>query len=197
MQHKNFVLILGAQSSGKSTQAKLLAEHIGYKFISSGKLLRRLSEADNPIGKKLSQFWIKGDLVPDELMQEILYPILEREDTPGFVLDGYPRNVEQLRDFLAFLDMKDWLVIHVFFFEVSEDECLRRIKIRAETEKRLDETEDAIKTRLRVYHQSTEPLLQEYEKMGVLRRIDGERSIEDIQEDLKKHFPARDTNKSA
>lgn len=191
MQHKNFVLILGAQSSGKSTQAKLLAEYIGYRFISSGKLLRRLSEADNPIGTKLSKFWIKGDLVPDELMQEILYPILEREDTPGFVLDGYPRNPEQLRDFLAFLDMKDWLVIHVFSFDVSEEECLRRIKIRAETEKRLDETDDAIKTRLKIYHKETEPLLKEYEKMGVLRRIDGERSIEDIQDELRNYFPSR------
>ena len=188
MQHKNFVLVLGAQSSGKSTQAKLLAEYIGYKFISTGKLLRRLSEADNPIGKKLSQFWIKGNLVPDELMEEILYPILERVDTAGFVLDGYPRNVEQLRDFLAFLNMKDWLVVHVFYLDVSEEECMRRIKIRAETEKRLDETEDAIKTRLAIYHQETEPLLKEYENMGVLRKIDGEKSIEDIQSDLQSFF---------
>ncbi len=192
MQHKNFVLILGPQSSGKSTQAKLLAEHIDYKFISSGKLLRRLSEADNPIGKKLSAYWIKGELVPDELMEEILYPILEREDTKGFVLDGYPRNVEQLKDFLGFLDMKDWLIIHVLYFDVSEEECMRRIKIRAETEKRLDETEEAIKTRLSIYHKETEPLLEEYEKMGVLRRIDGERSIEDIQSDLQTYFASKD-----
>lgn len=188
MTHKNFVLVLGAQSSGKSTQAKLLAEYLNYKFISSGKLLRRLSEADNPIGKKLSEYWIKGRLVPDELMEEILYPILEREETGGFVLDGYPRNVEQLNDFLAFLNMKDWLIIHVFYLDVSEDECLRRIKIRAETEKRLDETEEAVKTRLKIYHQSTEPLLAEYEKMGVLRRIDGEKSIEDIQSSLQSYF---------
>lgn len=188
MKHKNFVLILGAQSSGKSTQAKLLAEHINYKFISSGKLLRRLSEADNPIGKKLSQFWIKGELVPDQLMEEILYPILEREDTPGFVLDGYPRSVEQLKGFLTFLDMKDWLVLHVFYLDVSEEECLRRIKIRAETEKRLDETEEAIKRRISLYHQVTEPLLAEYEKMGVLRKIDGERSVEEIQNDLRGYF---------
>jgi adenylate kinase len=196
MQHKNFVLILGAQSSGKSTQAKLLADYIGYKFISSGKLLRRLSEADNPIGKKLSAFWIKGDLVPDEFMEEILYPILEKEDAKGFVLDGYPRNVEQLKDFLGFLDMKDWLIIHVFYFDVTEEECMRRIKIRAETEKRLDETEDAIKTRLKIYHQETEPLLSEYEKMGVLRKIDGEKSIEDIQSNLQTYFAAKERSHS-
>ncbi len=93
--------------------------------------------------------------------------------------------------------MKDWVLVHFFYLRVSEDECLRRIKIRAETEKRLDETEEAIKTRLSIYHKVTEPLLSEYEKLGVLRKIDGEKSVEDIQSDLQSYFTARDRTRKS
>lgn len=186
---KDFVLILGPQSSGKSTQAQQLAEHLGYRFISSGKLLRRLGEGDNPIGQKLREYWSKGELVPDSLMEELLFPILEKETMPGFVIDGYPRNISQLQSFLAFLDMKGWAISHVFYLAVSEEECLRRVKLRAERENRLDDAdEETVRRRMLVYHNATEPLLFEYSKLNVLQRIDGERSIEEIQKDLQSRF---------
>lgn len=189
MKQKDFILMLGPQSSGKSTQAKQLAEHLGYKFISSGKLLRRLSEANNPIGVKLSQYWIKGDLVPDDLIEEVIYPVFEHEDVAGFVVDGYPRNLGQLKGFLPFLEMNGWKISKVFYLSVSEAEALRRIKIRSETEHRLDEAnEESIRHRIDIYHKETEPLLNEYSNMGILTKVDGERTIEEIQTELRNYF---------
>ena len=185
---KDFILILGPQSSGKSTQGKLLAEHLGYKFVSSGQVLRDLGERDNPVGAKLKEYWVSGELVPDELIEEILFPIFENENYPGFIIDGYPRNIGQLNSFLSFLGINDWAIGKIFYVHVGEEECLKRLKLRSDIEKRPDEHEEAVRKRFQIYHNLTEPLLIEYERMGKLLKIDGERSIEDIQNDLKGYF---------
>jgi adenylate kinase len=185
--NKEFIIILGVQSSGKSTQGKLLAEYLGYNYISTDALLRSLKEESNPVGEKLSEYWVKGDLVPDELMEEVLYPVLEKDSYPGVVLDGFPRTTEQFESFLAFLDMNDWHLRHVFYLDVGEEEAMKRMQLRAVIEKRLDETKDAIKKRVALYHKATEPLLVQYERIGKLKRIDGEREVEEIQEDIRSH----------
>ena len=183
---KKFIIILGPQGSGKSTQANQLAKHLGYKAVSSGDVLRKLKNEKNPIGLKLSEYWVSGELVPDELIEEILFPILENVNDKGFILDGYPRNLSQLRSFLSFLKINNWKLEYVFYLGVSEKESLTRLDKRAGLENREDETDDAIKRRIEIYQHDTAPLLSEYEKLGKLNKIDGERSIEDIQLDLQK-----------
>lgn len=181
---KSFIIVMGPQGSGKSTQASLLADYLNYKFISSGKYLRQLEREENPIGLKLSEFWKNGEFVPDELINDVMFSLFEKESANGFVIDGYPRNHAQLRTFLTYLNVNDWVLRSVVYLHISEDECLQRIRNRATIEQRIDETPEAIKKRLSLYHVETEPLISEYNSLGVLRRFDANKSIEDIQSDI-------------
>jgi adenylate kinase len=185
---KNFILILGPQGSGKSTQGKLLSEHLRYRFVSTGEILRQAADDKNPLGQKLVHYWEKGELVPDEIIEGILFPILENSVTTGFVLDGYPRTIEQVNSLVSFIELNGDSIKHVFYLSVGEEECIKRITERSQIEKRIDENAEAVKRRLAIYHAETEPLLSEYLRMGVLRKIDGEQSIEKIQKDIRGYF---------
>lgn len=185
---KDFIMVLGPQGSGKSTQAKLLAESLKYKFISTGQLVRDLSDSLDPKRFEFEKYWKKGALIPDQMIEDLLFKKILNDDVCGFVLDGYPRNINQLKSFLNFLKQNEFLLSKVFYVHVSDNECLKRIKIRVTLENRADETEEAISKRLDIYHNETEPLLEEYRKLGILLQIDGERSIEEIQADIQKHF---------
>ena len=192
MTKKHFILVLGPQCSGKSTQAELLADYIGYKFISSGKLLRKLEREKNPIGLKLAEYWINGNLVPDELIDEVIFTTFEMEDAKGFVLDGYPRNITQFETFFSFLKLNGWPLLNAFYIKVGGEESRKRLLKRAELEHRLDETPEAIEKRLSIYHSETQPLLTRYDEMGILTKIDGERSIEDIQMDIQSRITTKE-----
>lgn len=185
---KKFILILGPQGSGKSTQGKLLSEHLLYRFVSTGEILRQAADDGNPLGKKLVHYWEKGELVPDQIIEGILFPILENSETKGFVLDGYPRTIDQVNSLVSFVELNGDSIEHVFYLSVGEEECIKRIMERSQIEKRIDENAEAVKRRLSIYHSETEPLLSEYLKMGVLRKIDGEQSIEKIQENIREYF---------
>ncbi|MDQ5981889.1 MAG: adenylate kinase [Patescibacteria group bacterium] len=186
---KPVVLILGPQGSGKSTQAIQLAEFLDYKFISTGQEVRKASQAGNELSKKMDEFWKEGNLVPDSIIEnEILFPLMLSSGQHGFVIDGYPRNITQINNFLNFLDDQDWAITYVFYLHVGEDECLKRLRSRSLIESRADESDESIKNRLNIFHKETEPLLVEYSNMGRLHRIDGERTVEDIQEDLRSYF---------
>ncbi len=190
MDNKDFILILGPQGSGKTTQGKLLADYLHYRFISTGELLRQAYKENNPLGAKLSEYWATGDLVPNEIIEGILFPILEMDQIPGFVVDGYPRTIEQVESLVSFLDLNSWKINHVFYMHVGDQECINRILERTKTEQRPDESPEAIHHRLQIYHKETEPLLNTYEKMGCLHRINAEKTIDEIQADVRAYFPA-------
>jgi len=185
---KDFIFVLGPQGSGKSTQAKLLAEKLGYRFISTGQIVRGLSESKDPRSIELEKYWKTGALVPDKLIENLLFNELDTVETSGFILDGYPRNLTQIKSFLRFLEIRGWSISKAFYIFVSDEECLKRIKIRVSLENRADENDDAISKRLAIYHNDTEPLLDEYRKMNILTEVDGERSIEEIQKDIRTRF---------
>lgn len=183
---KDFICVLGPQGSGKSTQAKLIADFLGYEFISSGELVRNLSESNDPRAIEFEKYWKFGALVPNSLVENLFFENLERSESKGFVLDGYPRNEVQIKHFSFFLEKQNWRISKAFYILVSDSECIRRIRIRAEQENREDEkNEESILERLRIYHKETEPLLNEYRKIGVLCEINGERSIDEIIDDIK------------
>lgn len=185
INRKTFIIIMGPQGSGKSTQASILADYLGYRFISSGKYLRKLEREENPVGLKLSEYWKKGEFVPDELINDVMFSLFEKDHSSGFVVDGYPRNHSQLKTFLSYLHVNDWHLRSVIYLHLSEEECLKRIIHRASIEMRIDESPEAVKKRLSLYHIETEPLVAEYNSLGVLKKINAEQKIEEIQSDIR------------
>lgn len=169
------VLITGPQGSGKSTQAVLLAQDLGVPNIQLGEILRTIALIDDSkvasvVGNALS----KGKLVPAKIVAQIINKRLTEEDCKkGFVLDGFPRTKEDIKNFNSKLDK-------VFYLKVSEDEGVRRLLKRG----RSDDTEELIRKRLRAYYLETEPILEVFKKSGILVEIDGERPISQIHKDI-------------
>ncbi|MCR4324562.1 MAG: nucleoside monophosphate kinase [Candidatus Curtissbacteria bacterium] len=169
------LIFLGPQGSGKSTQAKMLAEKLNLPYVEMGQILRDKAEDNDEDAAKIRYALETGNLVPNEITIEALKQRLEKPDAKGgFVLDGYPRNITQLEQ----LPYKADKAIYV---KVSDDEALTRLTKRG----RHDDSEDIIKRRLELFHSETEPLISEFEKSGMLIEIDGERTIEEIHEDIR------------
>lgn len=169
------VLITGPQGSGKSTQAKLLAEYLAVPMISTGEILRQKAEGQDELGKKIKKFLDKGKLVNDEIVHQIVVEKLKSgESKRGFVMDGYPRSLHQL-------DHLDPHFNKVFYLEIPDEMVLERLLKRG----RGDDTLELIAERLKIYHQLTEPLLARYKNLGVLQVIGGSGSVDEIQRDIR------------
>jgi len=203
------LIFVGPQGCGKGTQAKVVAEKMGLCHISTGDALREMTEDRGQvteIGKEIKSYTDEGRLVPDELIVRILKERVEQPDCEkGFILDGFPRNVVQAEELDKIMD-----VDKVIEIAISDDESVRRIggrrncggcgaiwnvntspksavdgkcdKCGGELTQRADDNEEALRKRLAVYHNDTEPILEKYDSV----RIDGEQSIEKVSEDLLK-----------
>lgn len=161
------ILVTGPQGSGKTTQAKLLAEFLGVQFIGTGDLVRDRAKVDDDVGQNIKEALAKGQLADNKTVSDL---IREKVDGSGFVMDGYPRDEEQLELF-------DPEYNKVFYLNISDEEVMDRLLKRG----RADDTLDLIKERLRVYHLETEPLLKRYKDQEILEIIDGSATIEEIQ----------------
>jgi adenylate kinase len=170
------ILILGPQGSGKGTQANLLSEKLGIPALSMGQILRDEIASESELGKELAVILNAGNLVSDEMALRMLKGRLSQDDVEnGYILDGYPRTKEQYEASKELEPPTDVLLI-----DVPREESMERLKKRAELEGRVDDTEEVIKHRLDLYEKETEPLLALYEDAGLLKRIDGVGSVEDI-----------------
>lgn len=130
------------------------------------------------LGGRVKGVMERGELVSDELMAEVVKDRLARRDAEhGFLLDGYPRTAPQADTLDGILEERTGDLDHVVYLEVPEDELVKRMLSRG----RDDDTEDAVRERLRVYHELTEPLVERYRNEGLLRAIDGHRSIEQVE----------------
>jgi len=180
------VLLLGPQGSGKGTQAKMLADEYGLAHISTGDMLRAAAEAGTQLGQVAKPLMDAGQLVPDDLVVGIIRERLGEDDThEGFVLDGFPRNIEQadaldemLREIGRPLDV-------VFELQLSDDIALERMTRRAEIESRADDTPEAMRKRLETYHAETEPLVAHYRVRASLVCIHGDRTISEVFSELE------------
>jgi adenylate kinase len=164
--------------AGKGTQAERLAAHYSIAHLSSGDLFRKEIVAGTEIGRAAAAYLERGDLVPDEIVIEMLRgPVLDAARRGGYVLDGFPRTLRQAEEaYRVAQEFGDVALQAVIHLKVSGDELRRRLVARASREGRTDDTEETIAHRLEVFDQQTAPLLEYYAGRGLVIDINGEQS---------------------
>jgi len=170
------VLLLGVQGSGKGTQAKRIASDYGLAHVATGDILRQAMADGSELGRRVRPIYDRGDLVPDELMIELIRERLQAEDTrDGFILDGFPRTMPQAEALDSMLSEIDRQLSVVFELQVPDEVAIDRLTRRADEEGRPDDTPEAIAKRIDLYHRETEPLVSHYRLAGNLVGIHGDR----------------------
>jgi adenylate kinase len=180
------ILILGPQGSGKGTQAKLIASEYGFAHIATGEILREAVAAGTELGRRVQPILEAGELVPDELMIELIHVRLDEADAAeGFVLDGFPRTIVQAEALDAMLAEIARPLAVVFELLIADDVCIKRLLARAALEGRTDDTPEAIAKRLALYHEVTEPVVEHYLATGRLVGIRADRPVDDVFADVR------------
>ena len=181
------LMMLGAPGSGKGTQGKLLAEHLGIPQISTGDLLRHAVAEGTPLGLQAKTYMDQGLLVPDAVVLGMIREILDSEaGSRGVLMDGFPRTVPQAEAVDRFLAERKARIDTVLLLEVDEEELVRRLLGRAEKEGRSDDNLESITRRLKVYEEQTAPLVAYYDRQGVVRRVPGTGDVDAIQVRIRK-----------
>jgi adenylate kinase len=175
------LILFGPPGSGKGTQSKKLAEKCMLKHVSTGDILRNEVKTQTVLGKKAQAIMNTGELVPDELLIEILHAVIDNnKSVKGFIFDGFPRTVFQAEALDALMLEVNSGIKKVFSLEVADDEVITRLLKRAEIEGRKDDNTKTINKRLSVYKKQTSPLLNYYDKQGKLNKIEGAGNIDAI-----------------
>ena len=202
------VILLGPPGAGKGTQATTIVKEYRIPHISTGDIFRENIKNGTELGKKAQEYMNQGELVPDDLVIEIATDRLAREDChQGFLLDGFPRTVHQAEELDGFLEGRGDKVHHVLNISVAKEELIRRLIGRrvckncgatyhietmkpkvdgvcdvcgGELVQRADDNRETVENRIDVYEQQTMPLIDYYEKAGVLVHIDGSLGLENV-----------------
>lgn len=207
------IVFLGPPGSGKGTQAQILAQTLGIPQISSGDLLREAVQNNTLAGKKAKSYMEKGELVPDSIVIELVQERIK--DDKAYILDGFPRNIEQAEKLDNVLSELGLPLDHVVNIEVPLEKLIERLSGRltckecnaiyhrvynppkkegicdvcgGELFQRSDDTKAAITQRFETYKKQTEPVITYYREKGMLTTIDGTRSIEEIAQDIEKRI---------
>lgn len=186
------LLIVGPQGSGKGTQGVRIAETYGIPVVSTGDIFRANIKEGTALGQQVTAILDRGDLVPDELTSEIVRDRLSQDDAArGFLLDGYPRNTAQVAHLDAFLDARGESLDAVILLDVPREVSMERLRLRAGEQGRSDDTEEAIAHRLDIYERETAPILEAYGEKGIVDRVDGVGSLDEITERIVRALDAR------
>jgi adenylate kinase len=181
------VLLLGVQGSGKGTQAKRLASEYGLAHLSTGDILRQAIAEGAELGRRVKPIYDRGDLVPDDLMIEL---IRERLQSPaaanGFILDGFPRTMAQADALDSMLAEIERPLAVVFELQVPDEVAIERLRKRAAEEGRSDDTPEAIAKRIALYHEQTKPLVSHYRLAGNLVGIHGDRPENEVFSEIQR-----------
>ena len=177
---KKHLLFLGAPGAGKGTQAQLLSQTYSYLHLSTGELLRKEIEMNTILGRKVKDIINKGELVSDELVLNIVKQNLNK-DHNGWILDGYPRNLSQANSLNQVLIEINQPLEIVFYLDIPEEVLIKRLLLRG----RKDDTEETIRTRVEIYKNTTEPLIQYFKDRSLLEYIDADRDLKTIASDIK------------
>lgn len=206
------LVLLGPPGAGKGTQAKKLSDYYGIPHISTGDILRTAVSEGTALGLKAKEYMEKGLLVPDDLIMGIIGERLEKPDCrKGFVMDGFPRTINQAEGLKKLLDEKNTKLDAVVYFDVPKGELIERFtgrrvcgrcgatyhvrynppsrentcdKCGSELIIRADDKKETVEKRISVYEDETKPLIQYYEKEGLLISIDGTKPIDEVFEEL-------------
>jgi len=177
------LLIMGPPGAGKGTQAKLIAEHYRIPAISTGDIFRAMKNADTPLARQVRAIMESGGYVSDEITNEIVKDRLAQPDCQtGFLLDGYPRTLQQVRTLDDYLAETDRPLDAVISLLADTDEVVARLLRRAAIDGRSDDNEETIRVRLQVYLEQTEPLLDVYRSRGLLVEVNGLGEVDEVSE---------------
>ncbi|MBD3942582.1 adenylate kinase [Microbacterium sp. NEAU-LLC] len=192
------LLIVGPQGSGKGTQGIRIADAFGVPAISTGDVFRGAVAAGTELGQQVKAIIEAGDLVPDELTSAVVRERLSQADAAeGFLLDGYPRNIAQVAHLDEFLEGRDEALDAVIELDVPRDESIARIARRAAEQGRSDDTEEVIANRLAIYERETAPILDIYRTRGIVDRIDGVGTLDEITDRIIASLQARGLGRGA
>ena len=177
---KKHLLFLGPPGAGKGTQAAFISEANSYLHLSTGELLRKEIEMDTNLGKVVKEIMNKGELVSDQLVLEIVKKNLAKNNN-GWILDGYPRNLSQVHSLNHVLMNINQPLEIVFYLDIPDEVLIKRLLLRG----RKDDNEETIKTRLKIYKETTEPLIDYYRKLSLLEYINADGDLKIISADIK------------
>jgi len=207
------LMLLGPPGAGKGTQAERLVDDFDLPYYATGDILRAAVQEESELGKKAKEYMDRGDLVPDEVIIDVIVDRIDStEAEDGFLLDGFPRNLEQAHALDRELDRLGRELTAALHIEVGDDEVIRRLSGRRVCVKnghlyhvdfdppkndgvcdqdgskliqRDDDHPDTVKHRLEVYREQTSPLAELYEERGILRRFDGARSTAEVHDHIR------------
>jgi len=180
------LLLFGPPGAGKGTQAIRLSQRLGVPQISTGDMLRAAVAAGTPLGRQAQAIMERGELVPDAVATGVAEERLGEADARrGFVLDGFPRTVGQAQALDGILERLGTPLDACLVLRIGEEALVERLLKRGQIEGRSDDTEEVIRKRMRVYREQTEPLLAHYRAQDLLREIDAEGSIEEVEKRLE------------
>ena len=176
---KKHLLFLGAPGAGKGTQAELLSRNYSYLHLSTGELLRKEIEMGTNLGIQVKDIMNRGELVSDDLVLKIVKQNLDNLNK-GWILDGYPRNLSQANSLDEVLIKINQPLEAVFYLDIPEEVLIKRLLLRG----RKDDNEDTIRTRLRIYKETTEPLIEYYRDLSLLEYINADGDLKKISSDI-------------
>ncbi len=207
------LLIIGAPGAGKGTMSELILENYHLVHVSTGDMLRAAVKAGTPVGLKAQEYMNKGALVPDEVIHDIIVERLSQDDMEaGFLFDGYPRTENQAVDLDSILDEIGKKIDCVINLNIEDEELIKRItgrrlcpacgeifniyykapekegicdKCGAELIQRKDDNLESLEVRLSEYHKNTQPVLEYYEKTGIVRHVDASQSVDKVFEGIR------------
>ena len=180
------LLLVGPPGAGKGTQAELLCEALDIPAVSTGAIFRAHAAANDELGQLAASYTAKGELVPDEVTNRMVDARLDESDVAGgFLLDGYPRNVEQVAALDGLLAKRGIALDAVVLLVADDDVVAKRLLGRAAEQGRADDTEDVIRHRISLYHQTTQPLIDIYRERGLVVEVDGMGTVEDVSTSIR------------